>query len=416
MSSVTVTVSSPAKAPQPAGEPPLGVLALGTFAIGTDGFVIAGVLPGIARDMHVTVGAAGLLVTVFAVVYGLAAPILTAAAARVDRRIVLLAGMGTLSVANLAAAVAPGEGLLMAARVVAGLGAAAYSPIALAAAVQLSAPALRGRAVSRVLAGMTISLVLGVPLGALVGSIGGWRWTFGLVAAISAAAAVGIAALLPPIPPLRTSTLRTRLALLRQPAVAANLAATFLWITGAFVAYTFIVPVLAAATGWHGAAISVLLLLYGTAAFAGNAAGGQAADRWGAKRTVLFALGSLIVSLSALALAARVGPPAGVPIAIGSLIAWAGAGWSLTPAQSHRLVGLTPAAGPEVLSLNTSAVYLGISAGAAAGGQVLTHLGTAPIGLAAALLQLLSLAVVVVARATRTSPEGPAAAVTTALP
>jgi len=414
MSTATLRVSSPAGAPQPPGGPPLAVLALGAFAIGTDGFVIAAVLPGIARDMHVTVGAAGLLVTVFAVVYGLAAPVLTAAVARVDRRIVLVTGMGTLSVSNFAAAFAPGEGWLMAARVIAGLGAAAYSPIALAAAVQLSPPAQRGRAVSNVLAGMTVSLVLGVPLGALVGSVGGWRWTFGVVAAISASATVGIACLLPPIPPLRISTLRVRLALLRRPAVAANLAATFLWITGAFVAYTFVAPVLTAATGWHGAAISVLLLLYGAAAFAGNVAGGWAADRWGATRSVMFALASLIVSLSALALAALVGPPAGTPIAISSLVAWAGAGWSLTPAQSHRLVGLTPTAGPEVLSLNTSAVYLGIAAGAAIGGELLTHLGTAPIGLAAAVLQLLALAVVVVARAPRTNPEAPAAAVTTA--
>ena len=105
-------------------------------------------------------------------------------------------------------------------------------------------------------------------------------------------------------------------------------------------------------------------------------------------------------AISALGVAARLGPPAGTIIAISALVAWAGAGWSLTPTQSHRLVGLVPAAGPEVLSLNTSAVYLGIAAGAAVGGQVLTHLGTAPIGFAAAALQLLALA------SSRT-PEGP---------
>ncbi|MGH9094575.1 MAG: MFS transporter, partial [Acidimicrobiales bacterium] len=259
-------------------------------------------------------------------------------------------------------------------------------------------------------AGMTVSLVLGVPLGALVGSLGSWRWTFGLVAAIAAAAAVGIAGLLPRIPPVRASSLRVRLALLRQTPVAAILGAAFLWSTGAFVAYTFVVPVLEAATGWHGAAISVLLLLYGAAAFAGNAAGGLAADRWGAKGSVITALGSLIVSLSALGLAVRLGPPAGTPVAIGALIAWAAAGWSLTPAQSHRLVGLAPAAGPEVLSLNTSAVYLGIAAGAAAGGQILTHLGTAPIALAAAALQLLALIVVAGVRPAPTRPRATAAA------
>ena len=122
----------------------LAVLALGTFAIGTDGFVIAGVLPGIARDMHATVAAAGLLITGFALTYAIAAPLLTAAVAGVERRRVLMTGMAVLAAANLAAAAAPGYDALMAARITAALGAALYSPVAMAAAVQLSPPAERG--------------------------------------------------------------------------------------------------------------------------------------------------------------------------------------------------------------------------------------------------------------------------------
>ncbi|MGH9115513.1 MAG: MFS transporter, partial [Acidimicrobiales bacterium] len=349
---------------------PLLVLALGTFAIGTDGFVIAGVLPGIAHDTRTSVATAGLLVTAFALVYAVAAPLLTAASARVERRRILVAGMVVLAAANAAGALAPGYGWLMVARVVAALGAAGYSPVALAAAVALSPPEQRGRAVSRVLAGLTVSLVAGVPVGALLGSVGSWRWTFGCVAALSALVAIGIAALLPRVPAAPTSTLRARLTLLRQPAVVANLGATLLWITGAFVAYTFIASILRSATGWHGATLSALLLLYGAAAFAGNVAGGYAADRWGPRRTVTVALVSLVASLSAVAAGTGAGPPLGIPVVLAGMVAWAFAGWALTPAQSHRLVGLTPTAGPEVLSLNTSAVYLGIAAGASLGGPV----------------------------------------------
>lgn len=373
----------------------LGVVAVGTFAIGTDAFVIAGVLPGIAHDQHVTVGAAGLLVTVFALTYGLAAPLLTAASSRTDRRTVLVFGMALLSAANLGGALAPSYTWLAAARVVAALGAAAYSPVALTAAVQLSPPERRGRAVSQVMAGMTVSLVLGVPLGALLGTLGNWRWTLGFVSVVSAAAAAGVAVLLPKIPPVQTSTLKARLALIRRLAVAGNLTATLLWITGAFVVYTFIAPILSDATAWHGSAISALLLLYGGAAFAGNKAGGIAADRIGARRAIVVALIFLIASLSAVAYATHLGPPRGAPIIIAALIAWAAAGWSLNPAQSHRLVGIAPAAGPEVLSLNTSAVYLGIAAGAALGGSVLTHLGVAGLGVSAAALQALALVVVI---------------------
>jgi MFS transporter, DHA1 family, inner membrane transport protein len=391
----------------PPSAPRLAVLALGTFAIGTDGFVIAGVLPGIAHDTHATLGAAGFLVTAFALVYAIAAPLLTAALARLDRRAILVAGMLVLAVSNAAAGLAPGYGWLMAARVAAAAGAAMYSPIALATAVRLSPPSQRGRAVSLVLAGMTVSLVLGVPLGSLLGYLGSWRWTFGLVAALAAVSGLGVAVLLPRIPAGPAGSLASRLALLGRPAVVANLGATFAWITGAFTAYTYITPVLAGATGWRGPAISGLLLLYGAAAFAGNAAGGRAADRWGAKRSIVVALMSLVASLGAVGYATALGPPAGVPLVIAGLIGWAAAGWSLTPAQSHRLVAMTPAAGPEVLSLNTSAVYLGIAAGAALGSQVLTHLGPALLGPAAAGLELLALLIVASVRSHNPRPLTP---------
>ena len=209
------------------------------------------------------------------------------------------------------------------------------------------------------------------------------------------------------MPTVPASSLRTRLALLRRVTVVGNLTATFLWITGAFVLYTFITPLLTAATGWHGASISTLLLIYGAAAYAGNAAGGRAADRWGAGRTVTAALCSLLVSMTAAGWAAHLGPAAGTVIVILTIIAWPAAGWSLTPAQSHRLVALAPAAGPQVLSLNTSAVYLGIAAGAALGGEVIRHTTIAWLGPAAATLQLLALLLVVTLRA-RTAPGTPA--------
>lgn len=384
--------------------PRVALLALGTFAIGTDGFVIAGVLPGIAHDTSVSLAKAGLLVTAFALVYSLSAPLLTAAFARLDRRTVLVAGMLVLALANAAAAAAHGYAALMAARVLAALGAATYSPVAMATSVQLSAPTSRARAIAVVLGGMTISLVVGVPLGTFLGALGSWRWTFALVASIAALCAAGVRLLLPPVPAEPVSSLRTRVALLRRLPVAGNLAATFLWITGAFVLYTYITSLLGQATGWQGGGLSTLLLLYGLAAFVGNTLGGRAADRWGAARTVLTALCSLLVSMSAAGWAAALGPGAGRVVIIAALVAWPLAGWALAPAQSQQLLSLAPAAAPEVLSLNTSAVYLGIAAGAAVGAEVVHHADVAFLGPVAAGLQLLAL-VLVIALRFRAMPE-----------
>jgi MFS transporter, DHA1 family, inner membrane transport protein len=299
-----------------------------------------------------------------------------------------------LALANLAAAAAPRYGWLLAARVAAALAAALYSPVAMAAAVQISPAEERGRALSAVLGGMTAALVVGVPLGSALAALGSWRWTFAFVGVLAGLAAVGIGVLLPRLPAAPSGSLSARVALLRRSVVVANLSATLLWITGAFTVYTFIVPVLEAATGWTGTAVSGLLLCYGAAAFAGNALGGHAADRWGAKRSIVVALSSLVVSLGALAVAVRLGPGTGGPIAVAAVVAWACAGWSLTPSQAHRLVALSPGAGPEVLSLNTSAVYLGIATGAALGGRVLAHAGVAALGVTGAALQLVALLVV----------------------
>jgi predicted MFS family arabinose efflux permease len=285
--------------------------------------------------------------------------------------------------------------VILAARIAAAFAGAIYSPIALIAAIQVSPDARRGRAVSVVLAGLTISLVVGVPLGTLLGYLGSWRWTFLFVAALASLTAIGLGLLLPIIPAGPKTPVRVRFAVLRRPAVVASLIAGFLWTTGAFTIYTFIAPVLRAATGWSGTALSALLLIYGAAAFAGNHIGGLCADRLGARRTLIIALSSLVVSLTALAYAIHRDPKIGIPIAIVALIAWAGAGWSLTPPQAHRLIELAPSVGPEVLSLNTSALYLGIAAGSALGGRALAHFGTASLGLTGAAFQLIPLVAII---------------------
>src|SRR5690625_730226 len=145
-------------------------LTLVTFVFGTDDFIIAGILPEIARDQQVSEAAAGQLVTVFSITYALAAPPLAVATARLPRKPLLLAGLVLFAGLNLLTALAPGFAVLMALRVSAALVAAAISPAAFAMAARLAAPEQVGRAVGMVAAGLTISLFVGVPLGSLLGT------------------------------------------------------------------------------------------------------------------------------------------------------------------------------------------------------------------------------------------------------
>ncbi|MYR55389.1 MFS transporter, partial [Streptomyces sp. SID625] len=157
------------------------LLAFGTFVVGTDAFVVAGVLPDIARSLRLSLGAAGQLVTVFAIAYALGSPLLAALTAHWSRRTVLVTALVVFAAGNAATAVAPDYVTVLAARVVAALGAALYTPNAATTAGALAGDRHRGRAFSVVNIGLTSSLVLGAPLGTAVGESYGWRATMWLV-------------------------------------------------------------------------------------------------------------------------------------------------------------------------------------------------------------------------------------------
>src|SRR5689334_5581447 len=175
------------------------VLALGMFALGTDSFVMAGVLPEIARSFDVSIGVAGQVTTVYAITYALMAPTIAAVAANVPRKALLLASLATFVVANLATALAPTFGFALATRVLAGIGAAMFAPTATGAAATMVSPEKRGFALAVVITGLTTSTALGTPIGAIIG-LGDWRWTMVFVSALAGASGLGVWALLSHIP------------------------------------------------------------------------------------------------------------------------------------------------------------------------------------------------------------------------
>jgi MFS transporter, DHA1 family, inner membrane transport protein len=153
------------------------VLALGMFALGTDSFVVAGVLPQIAQHFNVSIGAAGQLTTAYALTYALLAPTIAALAASIPRKQLMLAALSLFVVSNLITAVAPTFSIAILSRMLAGLGAAMFSPTATGAGSMLVTPERRGFAISIIIAGLTAATALGSPAGAVIGGLGDWRWT-----------------------------------------------------------------------------------------------------------------------------------------------------------------------------------------------------------------------------------------------
>lgn len=167
-------------------------LALGTFALGTDSFVVSGVLNQIARDLAIDLDAAGNVVSSYSLAYGLSAPFLAALAGRFRKDRVLMIAMALFSTANGLCAIAPSYKALILARILTGLAAALYTPTAYALAASVTAPERKASALAAVAFGITMSFVAGVPLGMVVGGWLGWHASFWFVAITSLVALAAI--------------------------------------------------------------------------------------------------------------------------------------------------------------------------------------------------------------------------------
>ena len=345
---------------------PVAVLAVGSFAMGTDSFVLAGILPNIAGGLHVSTAAAGQTITVFALTYALTAPLLAGITGALPRKPLMLAALVLFVLANLASA-APTLALLLVARVAAGLGAALYTPNASAAAAALVSPARRGRALAMVLGGLTVGTVLGVPAGTAIGQRISWQASLVFVAVVGLVALLGILATLPSLALPPAVPLRARFALLGNRRVLAIVAVMLLASAASISVYTYVAVVLAHTAHITGTTLAAVLLVWGAGGAVGAFGSGALTDRYGPGRTLLLAITTLTVTLAALTVTTSV-VVVFVVMAVNGAAAWAVA----TP-NNHRLTALAPALPGVVISLNSSGIYLGQALGAGAGGLLLDH-------------------------------------------
>jgi len=361
--------------PSKSYDPRIWLLGVGTFAVGTDNLVIAGILPTLADDLHVGLDDAGLLVTAYALSYGLGSPILAALTGRIKRERTVIWAIGAFAFANLLCAVAPNYTILVIARIAAGLAAAAYTPGAYALAIALSSPERRGRALSTVLFGISMSTVFGVPLGTVLGHRLGWHATFLFIAALSAIAMVTlrVARMKSPDTSLGSATgVAARLAPLTRPTVLLALLPNFIWGVGGMSVFTFISPILGA--HFDRDTIVALLLVNGFGGLVGGFVGGRVADRYGSVRPMTVSFTIAAVNFALWGLLANFGIDVGlIPTAM-IVFVWAMAGWSLGAPQQSRIVRLDPANASVTLAINNATFYLGSSIGAAVGGALLAYM------------------------------------------
>ncbi|WP_329368988.1 MFS transporter [Streptomyces sp. NBC_01483] len=376
---------------------PLALLALavGAFGIGTTEFVMMGLLPDVADDLHISIPSAGHLVSAYALGVVIGAPLLAAATARMSRRKVLIALMGLFVAGNALSAFAPDYHWLLVARFVSGLPHGAFFGVGAVVATNLVAPERKARSVSLMFLGLTVANIAGVPVATFIGQHFGWRATFLGVSAIGLAAIASLASLIPrDHTHAPTGGLRGELAALRSLPVWLALGTTVAGFGALFSAYSYITPMLTDSAGYADSSVTLLLALFGVGATAGNLVGGRLADH-SLRGTLFGGLASLVTVLALFPVLMSAQWSAAVAVTLLGTAAF------ITGSPLQLMVMEKASAAPSLASsANQAAFNLANAGGAWIGGVALAAgFGATSPALAGALLAVLGLAVAATAYA-----------------
>lgn len=343
------------------------MLTLISFVVGTSQFVIVGTLDQVAASVDVSVATAGQLITVFALGNAIGTPLVMVATSKMDQRKQLLLALAIILLGVIGVIALPGFGLLMASRVLLGIGTGVFVVTAYGIAAKLAVPGRQGGAMANVAMGYSSSLVFGVPLGRMIASSYDWKVIFWGIGLFSLLAIFAVVRTIPVMESEAAVSLGKRLALLKNPRIALTLGVTFFVFISYSILNTYITPFLTAVMPTMKGKLSIILLAMGIASLIGSKVGGLLADRIGIVRTLV---GSMAVHIISLVLLSTVSGFGWVMVTLPLLMIWEIAAWTFGPTQNFNLVSLTQEGSGIVLSLNSSFVQLGFAAGAGIGGIV----------------------------------------------
>ncbi len=346
---------------------PLLALAISAFAIGTTEFLIMGLLPEVARDLSVSIPAAGLLVTGYALGVAAGAPLLAVLTSRMPRKLALQLLMGIFIVGNVLCAVATNYPLLMVARVVTSFAHGSFFGIGAVVAASLVSAEKRASAIALMFTGLTLATVLGVPFGTAIGQQFGWRVAFWIVSGLGVISLLGVSALVPNRHDSAPAGLGHEVRVLRDPQVWIALGMTVLGFGGVFVVFTYIAPILEQVSGFSPRGVTLMLVLFGLGLTLGNTLGGKLADR-----ALMPSLMGILVLLAVVMAVFTKTSHASLPAAV-TVFIWGIAAFATVPPLQMRVVEKAAAAPHLASTLNIGAFNVGNALGAWLGGLAIAH-------------------------------------------
>jgi MFS transporter, DHA1 family, inner membrane transport protein len=343
-------------------------LMLGNVVTGCSVVGPAGMLKELSEGLGVSISAAGLLITFGAIVLCVGSPVSAWLTSRFDRRNLLAATLAILALANIASAFAPDYGSLLAIRLVMLAVGALYTPQAAGTGALIVPEKKRGSTIAYIFLGWSLAAAIGLPLITYIASRYGWRAAYGGIGALGLVSFLLLAWRLPAGLLGARVDLKTWINVARNRTILLLLLITTLQMSGQFVIFTFMGPLLIKLTGSGPDAIALVFSLYGAFGFLGVAIATQIVDPWGPYRTSVLFTGLLLTGITGWALSAGI-----YPLMACAVVIW-GLGFASTNSmQQVRLVGAAPPLAPASVSLNTSVLYIGQAIGSAIGGALYAH-------------------------------------------
>lgn len=337
-----------------------------SFVVGMVELIIGGILDLIAEDLNVSLGLAGMLITIFSLTFGIAAPILLVLTAKIERKRLMLVALSVFLFGNIIAVLSPTYSILFIGRIISAASGSILIILCIVLAANIVEQKYRGRAIGIVSMGVSGSLVLGVPIGLTLGNLFGWRAPFVMIVILTAISMIGVYFFMERAASRPVSSIKEQIQSLKNKKVLFAHLTIFTLLSGHAVLYAYLTPYVKTTMGMGETGISLVYLVFGIAAVSGGAIGGIFADKFGTERVMLSFIIIFAITIFTIPYTTSM-----LALFIIALIIWGMMSWAVNPPMQSYLMTADPDTADMQVSLNNSALHFGIAFGSFVGGIVI---------------------------------------------